>query len=153
MKSSHNFCHIICSKVFSLTAIFFLNKKLKIKIYLNFCFLDVFKVTLSKIEFSLFYTTWWHLKIFHESQNSIYFVYLITGHTSGKVNNLLKSFGNWLWAVFSCRMYFTPSLYYLDVYGHKSFWTPIDCCMEGGANRHNLCWVLLIFFVIIDWLK
>jgi hypothetical protein len=47
--------------------------------------------------------------------NSIFF-YLITGHTDGKVNNLLKSFRNQLQPVFSCRKYFTLSLYYLDVY-------------------------------------
>jgi hypothetical protein len=45
------------------------------------------------------------------------FFYLITEHTGGKINNLLKSFRNQLQPVFSCRMYFTLSLYYLDVYG------------------------------------
>ncbi len=45
------------------------------------------------------------------------FFCLITCHTGEKVNNLLKSFRNWWWPVFSCHMYFMLSLYYLDVYG------------------------------------
>jgi hypothetical protein len=49
--------------------------------------------------------------------NSRFIVCLITGHTGGKVNNLLKSFINQLWAIFICRMHFILSIYYLNVYG------------------------------------
>jgi hypothetical protein len=44
MKFPHNFCGIICSKVFSLpTMIFSKQKKFKIKFYLNFYFLKDLK--------------------------------------------------------------------------------------------------------------
>jgi hypothetical protein len=45
-----------------------------------------------------------------------FFVCLITGHTGGKVNNLLKCLRNRLRALFNCRIHFMLSLYYLDVY-------------------------------------
>jgi len=55
MKYAHNFCGLICSKVFSVTTMVFSKQtKFENENLLKFLFFEVFKVTLSKFEFSLF---------------------------------------------------------------------------------------------------
>jgi len=87
-------------------------------------FLIFFLFLSPNLIFAFWNATWWHFKIFHKNLNLRFLFNNLShwwSHTGGKVNNLLLSFRNWLWLVFSCHMYLMPSLYYLYVYGKEAY--------------------------------
>ena len=98
------------------------------KVFFNSFLKNIITLPLSK---------WRHLKKFHKSLNSRFLVCLITGHSGGKVNNLLKSFRNQLWAVFSCHVYFTLSLYHVRLFVSLGLYTKMTTlgCLTIIKNK------------------